>query len=68
MTNDGSRTKPELDRAVRKLLQAEVEFTRAYTDWVKAPPATRPARKDAVDEWEQRIEDALREAQERQGE
>ena len=60
--------KPELDRAVLKLLQAEVEFTRAYTDWVKAPRGQRPARKDAVDEWEQRIEAAMREAQERASE
>ncbi|HWH08143.1 MAG TPA: hypothetical protein VNX21_03020 [Candidatus Thermoplasmatota archaeon] len=54
---------PELDKAVHELLRAEVEFTRAYTQWLAAPPAQARERRSEVDAWEKRIEDAMHEAQ-----
>lgn len=55
--------RPELDKAVHELLRAEVEFTRAYTEWLVAPKTQQRARRDELDEWERRIEDAMHEAQ-----
>lgn len=54
---------PELDKAVHDLLKAEIEFTKAYTEWLAAPAAKARERRDEVDAWERRIEDAMHEAQ-----
>ena len=54
---------PQLDKAVHELLRAEVEFTKAYTEWLAAPPPHQRARRHALDAWERRIEDAMHEAQ-----
>ena len=58
-----SGVRPELDKAVHELLRAEVEFTKAYTEWMVAPKAKQRERRDEVDEWERRIEEAMHEAQ-----
>ena len=58
-----SAVSPELDKAVHELFRAEVEFTKAYTEWLAAPATEQRARRDALDEWERRIEDAMHETQ-----
>lgn len=53
----------ELDHAVVDLLRAEVEFTKAYANWVSAPRDEQRALRKELDAWERRIEDAMHEAQ-----
>lgn len=56
----------DLARAVRDLLQAEQNFTRAYGAWLRAAPDERPALRVEVERAEHSVDVAQRDVIRRQ--
>lgn len=56
----------EVESAVRGLLHATQEFTRAYEAWVHSPEDWMSERRSALDEAERRLEEAQHEVAKRE--